>query len=74
MNISHEIIRIAVDPVIVVIPALIGTKFLIRTATQDVTAIKTFSFHSTNVLIKLQKIVYKRLQTTINDYEPYVIN
>ena len=30
--------------------------------------IETLLFHSSNVLIKIQKNVFKRIQTTINDY------
>jgi len=64
MNIPYVIVCVAVDPVIVVIPALIGTKFFIGATTDGVATIETFSFHSTIVLIKIQKIVlnvYKRL-------------
>ncbi|MBP1674254.1 MAG: hypothetical protein H6Q24_392, partial [Bacteroidetes bacterium] len=42
---------------------------LIGAATYGVAAIETFFFHSTNVLIKIQKNVFKRLQTTINDLQ-----
>lgn len=44
-------------------------------------AIETFLFHSTNVLIKIGKNVFKRIQTTINDsqtsisdYLPIMVN
>jgi hypothetical protein len=69
MNIPYEIIGIAVEPVVVIIPALVGTEFFISTATEGITAIETFPFHSTKVLINIQKNVFKRLQTTINDSE-----
>ncbi len=67
MNITNVIVGIAVKPVIVVIAALVGTEFLIGTTMNYVAAIKTSFFHSTNVLIKIIKTVFKRIQTTIND-------
>ena len=69
MNIPNKIIRIAVKSVVVVVPALIRAEFLIGAATYGVAAIETFFFHSTNVLLKIQKNVFKRLQTNINDSE-----
>jgi hypothetical protein len=53
MDISDKVIGVAVQPVIVIIPALIRTELFIGTASQDVAAIETFLFHSTNVLIKI---------------------
>jgi hypothetical protein len=53
MNISDEIVGVAVKPVIVIIPALVGTEFFIGTTLKDVAAIETFLFHSTNVFIKI---------------------
>jgi len=53
MNISDEIVGVTVEPVIVIIPALVGTEFFIGTTFQDVAAIETFLFHSTNIFIKI---------------------
>jgi hypothetical protein len=72
MNIPDKIIGIAVETVVVVIPALVGTEFFIGPATKNIAAIETFPFHSTKVLIKIYKNVYKRLQTTLNDSETYI--
>ena len=69
MDIPDEIVRVTVKPVVVIIAALIGTEFLIGATTDGVATIETFFFHSTNVLIKIQKNVFKRLQTTINDLQ-----
>jgi hypothetical protein len=46
MHVSHEIIGVAVQLVIVVVPALVGAKFLVSPATQNFTAIETFFIHS----------------------------
>jgi len=67
MHVTDIIVRIAVQTVIVIIPALVGTEFLIGTAANNFAAIETFLFHSTKVLIKLQKTVFKRLQTTVKN-------
>jgi hypothetical protein len=69
VNISHEIVGITVQPVIVIVSALVRAEFLIGATTDGVATIETFLFHSTNVLIKIQKNVLKRLQTTINDLQ-----
>mgnify|MGYP001590036846 CR=1 FL=1 len=63
MDIADKIICIPVQSVIIVIPALIRTEFLIGAATNDRAAIETFLFHSTKVSIKLHK---NRLQTITN--------
>jgi hypothetical protein len=55
VNITDKIVRIAVEPVIVIIPALVRTELFIGAATNGVAAIETFPFHSTNVFIKIQK-------------------
>jgi hypothetical protein len=55
MNVTYKIVCIAVKPVVVIIPALIGTEFFISTSANGFTAIETFLFHSTKVLIKIQK-------------------
>lgn len=68
MNVSYVIIGIAVKSVIVIIPALIRTEFLIGPATDYPTAIETFFFHSTKVLIKILKTIYKRLKTASKLY------
>jgi hypothetical protein len=67
MNISDEVVCVAVQPVVVIITALIGTEFLIGATTDGVATIETFFFHSTNVLIKIHKNVFKRMQTALND-------
>ena len=69
VNIPYKIICITVQPVVVIIPALVRAEFLISTAAYSAAAIETFPFHSTNVSIKLQKNTGKRQQTTINDFE-----
>jgi hypothetical protein len=64
MNIPDKVVCITVKSVIVIVSALIRAEFLIGTATYDRAAIETFPFHSTNVLIKIQKIIsntYKRI-------------
>lgn len=63
MNITNITVGILIQPVVIVISALIGTEFFIGSAPQDVTAIETFSFHNAKVLIKIIKNVlngYKR--------------
>ena len=67
MDISDKIVCVTVKPVVVIIAALIGTEFLIGATTNGVATIETFFFHSTNVLIKIQKNVFKRMQTALND-------
>jgi hypothetical protein len=67
MDISDKIVCVTVKPVVVIIAALIGTEFLIGATTDGVATIETFFFHSTNVLIKIQKNVFKRMQTALND-------
>ena len=62
MNIPHKIIWFAVQPVIVVITALIRTEFFIGPTTKGVAAIETFLFHST-------KCFYKDIKNTIDVYE-----
>ncbi len=69
MHIPDIIIRFAVEPVIVVVPALIGTEFLIGTTPEGVATIETFPFHSTKVLIKIHKTIFKRVQTYVNDFK-----
>jgi hypothetical protein len=66
MNVSYKIVSIAVKPVVVIIPALIGTEFFISTSANGVTAIETFLFHSTKSFDKDTK---KRFQTDTNDYK-----
>lgn len=66
--IADKVVRIPVKAVIVIVPALIRTEFFIGAAANRFAAIETFLFHSTNVLIKIQKNVFKRIETTINDY------
>ncbi len=72
VNVPYEIVCFTVKPVVVVVSALVRTEFLIGTATDSVAAIETFFFHSTNVLIKLVKIVFNRLQTTLNILQPHI--
>jgi len=69
VNIPHKIVCITVKLVVVIVSALVRAEFLIGTAAYCAAAIETFPFHSTNVLLKLQKIAGKRQQTTINDFE-----
>jgi hypothetical protein len=69
VNIPNEIVGITVQPVVVIVSALIRAEFLIGATTNGVATIETFLFHSTNVLIKILKNVFKRLQTTINDLQ-----
>jgi hypothetical protein len=67
MDISDKIVCVTVKPVVVIIAALIGTEFLIGATTDGVATIETFFFHSTNVLIKIHKNVFKRMQMALND-------
>jgi hypothetical protein len=53
MHIPYKIVGIAVKPVIIVVSALVGAEFLITAAANLVAAIETFSFHSTNVFLKI---------------------
>ncbi len=55
VNVPHVIAGVAVQPVVVIVPALVRAEFLIGAAAYNGAAIETFSFHSTNVSIKLQK-------------------
>jgi hypothetical protein len=57
MNVSYIVILIAVNAVVVVIPALIGTEFLIRPAQEPGPAVKTYSFHSV-MFDQIYKIFY----------------
>lgn len=69
MNISHKIVCVAVQTVVVIVSALVGTEFLITTAMYNIAAIETSFFHNAKVLIKIQKNVFKRLQTNVIIYE-----
>jgi len=79
MNISNEIIRITINSVIVVIPALVRTEFFIGTAANFFAAIETFLFHSTlsfdkdikntNYTYEFDIEIIKRFQTVRNDYK-----
>ena len=53
MNIPYKVVCIAVKAVIVIVSALVGAEFLITAAAYLFAAIETFSFHSTNVCIKI---------------------
>jgi len=57
MNVSDIIVLIAVNAVVVVIPALIGAEFLIRPAQEPGSAVKTYSFHS-EMFNQIYKIFY----------------
>jgi len=46
MDIPYIIIMITVETVVVVVPALVGTEFLIRPSQELCSAVKTYSFHS----------------------------
>jgi hypothetical protein len=46
MDIPHIVVLVPVQAVVVVVPALVGTKFLIRPAQELSSAVKTYSFHS----------------------------
>jgi len=70
MNISYKIVCVTVQTVVVIVSALVGTEFLITTAMYNIAAIETSFFHNAKVLIKIQKNVFKRLQTTLRNYEP----
>lgn len=47
VNIPDKIVSITVQPVVVIVSALVRAEFLIGTATNDIAAIETFFFHST---------------------------
>ncbi len=72
--IPDKIVCIPVKTVVIIVPALIGTEFLISTTANGISAIETFLFHSTKVLIKIQKNVFKRIQMTLIDYVPGIID
>jgi hypothetical protein len=61
VNITDKVICIAVKTVVVVVPALVGTELLVGTPMDLFSTVETSSFHSTNVLIKIQKNVFKRI-------------
>lgn len=65
VNIPHEIVRVTVQLVVVIVSALIRAEFLISPAAYCAAAIETFPFHSTKVFIKLQKTC----EATANDYK-----
>jgi hypothetical protein len=46
MDIPYIIILIAIETVVVIVTALVGTKFLIRPSKEPGSAVKTYSFHS----------------------------
>ena len=46
MHIAHIIVLIPVQPVVIVITALVRTEFLIRPPKEPGPAVKTYSFHS----------------------------
>jgi len=55
VDVSDVVVGITVQPVVVIVPALIGTEFLIGAAAYYIAAIETFPFHSTNVFLKIRK-------------------
>ncbi len=55
VHVPYEIIRITVQPVIKAVPALVRAEFLITAAANNIAAIETFTFHSTNVSVNIQK-------------------
>jgi hypothetical protein len=66
MYIPDIVVGIPVQPVVVIVAALVGTKLLIGTTMKGISAIETFSIHSTKVLIKILKNVFKRIQLSKN--------
>ncbi len=46
MNISHIVIYITVDTIIIIITALIGAEFFIRPSEDFSTTVETYTFHS----------------------------
>jgi hypothetical protein len=54
MHIAHVVVLITVETVVVVVPALVRTKFLIRPSEEPGSAVKTYPFHSENVFIKVK--------------------
>jgi hypothetical protein len=55
MHIPDKIVRVAIQTVVVIVPALVRTELFIGTATDGVAAIETFPFHSTKIYLKIQK-------------------
>ena len=46
MDITHIVVLVTVNTVVVIIAALIGTEFFIRPSEKFSSAVKTYSFHS----------------------------
>lgn len=56
MDVPDIIILITVKTVIVIVAALIGTEFLIRPPKEPGSAVKTYSFHSSIISLKIRQI------------------
>jgi len=56
MYIANVIVLITVQTVVVVVAALIGTEFLIRPPKEPGSAVKTYSFHSSIISLKIRQI------------------
>ena len=56
MDVPDIISLITVKTVIVIVAALIGTEFLIRPPKEPGSAVKTYSFHSSIISIKIRQI------------------
>ena len=56
MDVPYIIVLVTVNPVVVVVAALIGTEFLIRPAQEPGPAVKTYSFHSV-MFYQIYKII-----------------
>ena len=83
MDVADIIVLVTVKAIVIIVAALVGTEFLIRPSKEPGSAVKTYSFHSSNVFIKIEKIYLRcitkisyrsdyylinRLQTDINDF------
>lgn len=47
MDVPYITVGIPVQAIVIIVPALIGTEFLVGSSPQDITAVETNFFHNT---------------------------
>lgn len=74
MYIAYIIVLITIETIVVVVPALVRTEFLIRPSKEPGSAVKTYSFHSSIVFIKVIKTALNDAMKSTYHSDYYSIN